>query len=51
MTLAEEAQRYLAIVEIFRREGYEPHWQPETTEQPQSNTTPMPLERSTSCRT
>jgi hypothetical protein len=30
MTLAEEAQRYLAVVEVFRAEGYEPHWRPET---------------------
>jgi hypothetical protein len=26
MTLAQEAQRYLAVVEVFRREGYEPYW-------------------------
>lgn len=30
MTLAEEAQRYLAVVEVFRAEGREPHWLPET---------------------
>jgi hypothetical protein len=30
MTLAEEAQRYLAVVEVFRAEGSEPHWRPET---------------------
>lgn len=30
MTLAEEAQRYLAVVEMFRAEGYEPHWRRET---------------------
>jgi len=30
MTLAEEAQRYLAAVAVFRAEGYEPHWRPET---------------------
>lgn len=30
MTLADEAQRYLAVVELFRAEGYEPHWRPET---------------------
>lgn len=29
MTLAEEAQQYLAVVEFFRREGCEPRWQPE----------------------
>jgi hypothetical protein len=27
--LALEAQRYLAVVEAFRREGCEPHWRPE----------------------
>jgi hypothetical protein len=30
MTLAEEAQLYLAVVEAFRAEGCEPHWQPES---------------------
>jgi hypothetical protein len=29
MTLAEEAQLYLAVVEVFRAEGHEPQWQPE----------------------
>lgn len=29
MTIAEEAQRYLAGVEFFRREGCELHWQRE----------------------
>ena len=29
MTLAEEAQRYLAVVEFFRAQGAEPHWRPE----------------------
>jgi hypothetical protein len=29
MTLAEEVQRYLAVVEFFRAEGCEPHWRPE----------------------
>ncbi|HEY6584017.1 MAG TPA: hypothetical protein VIZ29_04140 [Gaiellaceae bacterium] len=29
MTLADEAQLYLAVVEVFRAEGHEPHWQPE----------------------
>jgi hypothetical protein len=29
MTLAEEAQRYLAVVEVFRAEGREPQWLPE----------------------
>jgi hypothetical protein len=27
--LALEAQRYLAVVEFFRRQGCEPHWRPE----------------------
>jgi len=27
--LAAEAGRYLAAVEAFRREGYEPHWEAE----------------------
>ena len=31
MTLAEEAQRYLAVVETFRAQGCEPHWQRETS--------------------
>jgi hypothetical protein len=30
MTLAEEAQRYLAVVDFFRAEGCEPHWARET---------------------
>lgn len=30
MTLAEEAQRYLAVVEFFRAQGSEPHWRSET---------------------
>jgi hypothetical protein len=29
MTVAEEAQLYLAVVDVFRAEGHEPHWQPE----------------------
>lgn len=31
MTLAEEAQRYLAVVETFRAGGCEPHWRRETS--------------------
>jgi len=31
MTLAEEAQRYLNVVETFRAEGCEPHWRRETS--------------------
>ena len=27
--LAEEAARYLSTVDLFRREGCEPHWRPE----------------------
>lgn len=30
MTLAEEAQRYLAAIEFFRAAGSEPHWRRET---------------------
>ena len=30
MTLAEEAQQYLAVVDAFRAEGCEPDWRPET---------------------
>jgi len=30
MTIADEAQRYLAVVEAFRAEGFEPHWRRET---------------------
>ena len=29
MTLADEAQRYLAVVEFFRAQGCEPHWERE----------------------
>ena len=29
-TLAEEAARYLAVVDIFRREGCEPRWRAES---------------------
>ena len=29
MTLADEAQLYLAVVEVFRAEGHEPQWRPE----------------------
>jgi hypothetical protein len=35
--LALEAQRYLAVVEAFRREGREPHWRPE----PQADRLPV----------
>ena len=34
MTLAEEAQRYLHVVEVFRAEGHEPRWRPELVEPP-----------------
>jgi hypothetical protein len=30
MTVAEEAQLYLAVVEVFRAEGCEPHWRSES---------------------
>ena len=29
-TIASEAERYLAVVEVFRAAGYEPHWRPES---------------------
>lgn len=29
MTLADEAQLYLAVVDFFRAEGCEPQWRPE----------------------
>jgi hypothetical protein len=32
--LADEAQRYLHVVEVFRAEGHEPRWQPERVEPP-----------------
>lgn len=34
MTLAQEAQRYLAVVEFFRAQGCEPHWRPEPQDRP-----------------
>ena len=34
MTLDEEAQLYLAVVDVFRAEGYEPTWRPEPTPAP-----------------
>jgi hypothetical protein len=34
MTLAEEAQRYLAVVEFFRAHGCEPQWRHETQANP-----------------
>jgi hypothetical protein len=34
MTLDEEAQRYLAVVDVFRAEGYEPTWRPESAPAP-----------------
>jgi hypothetical protein len=43
MTLAEEAQRYLAVVEFFRAQGYEPHWRPERND---PNPRPIQQERS-----
>jgi hypothetical protein len=52
MTIAEEAQRYLAVVEFFRAEGFEPRWRPEThserTER-SSTTSPTNSERRKSC--
>jgi hypothetical protein len=42
MTLAEEAQRYLEVVELFRAEGHEPRWRPETRDErvPLTKTSP-----------
>ena len=41
MTVAEEAQRYLEVVEFFRAEGREPHWRRENwLERAQLNSTP-----------
>ena len=42
MTVAEEAQRYLAVVEFFRREGREPHWRPEWRERPELSRRSLP---------
>jgi hypothetical protein len=30
-TFISEIERYLALVDLFRAEGCEPHWQPEPT--------------------
>jgi hypothetical protein len=38
-TLALEAQRYLEVVEAFRREGCEPHWLPEPQAVPECSGT------------
>ena len=44
MTLAEEAQQYLAVVDAFRAEGCEPDWRPETwVERVGLNRFPTPL--------
>jgi hypothetical protein len=41
MTVAEEAQRYLDVVEFFRAEGREPHWRRESwLERSQLNSLP-----------
>ena len=46
MTLAQEAQCYLAVVEAFRAEGREPHWHPETAlERVRLNGASTPLSR------
>lgn len=42
MTLAEEAQLYLEVVEAFRAEGCEPHWRPEQTAPPVSRPSSVP---------
>ena len=42
MSLAGEAQRYLAVVDTFRREGCEPRWRPESRlERMQLSSTPL----------
>lgn len=43
MTVADEAQQYLAVVEFFRALGCEPHWRPERP--PQPSTTPQEQRR------
>jgi hypothetical protein len=40
MTLAEEAQVYLAVVDVFRAEGCEPQWRPEPELQPIARSQP-----------
>jgi hypothetical protein len=41
MTVAEDAQRYLEVVEFFRAEGREPQWRRESwLERAQLNSTP-----------
>jgi hypothetical protein len=42
MTLAEEAQRYLAVVETFRAQGCEPHWRRETSHERACLSNPSP---------
>jgi hypothetical protein len=44
MTLADEAQLYLAVVEVFRAEGHEPHWSPEWLIPPPDPRQPPPAE-------
>jgi hypothetical protein len=41
-TLAEEAARYLAVIDFFRREGCEPRWRPESESGSAVRTTPAP---------
>jgi hypothetical protein len=55
MTVAEEAQRYLEVVDFFRAEGREPHWRRENwLERSQLNglsptPSPRPPERRKQC--
>ena len=40
MTVAEEAQLYLGVVEVFRALGCEPHWRPERRQNPATRQVP-----------
>jgi hypothetical protein len=46
MTIVEEAQRYLAVVDVFRAEGCEPHWLPEWATAPVISVPPRHTEQS-----
>jgi len=46
MTVAEEAQRYLAVVETFRAQGCEPRWRRESSlERAQLSNSPPSVSR------
>jgi hypothetical protein len=53
MTIAEEAQRYLEVVEFFRSQGCEPQWRPEPQSGPRrphaSRSHPKPVQKSNRC--